>query len=263
MTATEGSVGPKAAILNRFRLDGKVAVVTGASSGLGVAFAEGLASAGADVVLGARREAMLADTVDRVVTTGRAALAVKTDVREPDECEHLASAAVERFGKIDILVNNAGIATAAPATREAPADFRAVYDVNLFGAYWMCKACVPSMPAGGSIVNISSVLGLISVGMPQAAYASSKAALIALTRDLCQQWTGRRGIRVNAVVPGFIPSEMTTDDYPNWPVVMPMIPMGRLGTPEECAAAVVFLASDASSYMSGSVVAVDGGLLTW
>ena len=120
---------------------------------------------------------------------------------------------MEEFGRVDILVNNAGIGTAMPATREAPEDFRKVIDVNLNGCYWMAQACGRVMQPGSSIINISSVLGITTAGLPQAAYAASKAGLIGLTRDLAQQWTGRKGIRVNAVAPGFFASEMT-EQYP-------------------------------------------------
>lgn len=249
-------------ILDRFRLDDRVAVVTGASSGLGVAFAHALASAGAHVVLGARRADRLADTAAALAVHGRKVTTVQMDVTQPEDCERLAAEAAAAHGQIDILVNNAGIGIAVPALKEHPDQFRGVMDVNLFGAYWMAKACGQHMKPGSSVVNISSVLGLVSLGLPQAAYATSKGALIALTRDLAQQWTGRKGIRVNALAPGFFPSEMT-EEYDNWDVVMPLIPAGRLGEVEEVAAAAVFLASDAASYISGTVLAVDGGLLTW
>ena len=120
---------------------------------------------------------------------------------------------MEEFGRVDVLVNNAGIGTAVPATRETPEQFRQVIDVNLNGCYWMAQACGRVMQPGSSIINISSVLGLTTAGLPQAAYAASKAGLIGLTRDLAQQWTGRKGIRVNAIAPGFFASEMT-DQYP-------------------------------------------------
>ena len=118
-----------------------------------------------------------------------------------------------QFGRVDVLVNNAGVGTAVPATRETPEQFRSVIDVNLNGCYWMAQACGRVMQPGSSIINISSVLGLTTAGLPQAAYAASKAGLIGLTRDLAQQWTGRKGIRVNALAPGFFESEMT-DQYP-------------------------------------------------
>ena len=131
-----------------FRLDGKVAVVTGASSGLGVAFAQALAEAGADVALGARRVERLADTAALVEAAGRRALTVATDVSDPDSCQALVDAAMEEFGRVDVLVNNAGIGTAVPATRETPEQFRGVIDVNLNGCYWMAQACGRVMQPG-------------------------------------------------------------------------------------------------------------------
>ena len=160
-------------------------------------------------------------------------------------------------------MNNAGIGTAAPATRETPEQFRKVIDVNLNGSYWMAQACGRVMEPGSSIVNIGSVLGSTTAGLPQAAYAASKAAIIGLTRDLAQQWTGRKGIRVNALAPGFFPSEMT-DQYPEGYLdqMMWRIPAGRVGDAKELTAALVFLAGDASSYVTGVTLPVDGGMLT-
>ena len=147
-------------VLDRFRLDGKVAVVTGASSGLGVAFAKALAEAGADVVLGARREDRLPETGKLVEAAGRRFAYKKTDVTNPEECDALIAFALEKFGKADILVNNAGVGTAVPATRETPEQFRSVIDVNLMGAYWMAQAFAKANKDGGVIVNISSILGI-------------------------------------------------------------------------------------------------------
>ena len=147
-------------VLDRFRLDDKVAIVTGASSGLGVAFARALAEAGADVVLGARRAERLEETQEARRGAGRRAIAVSADVSEPEDCQALVDAAVEQLGRVDILVNNAGVGTAYPATREEPDEFRKVIDVNLNGCYWMAQACGRVMEPGSSIVNISSVLGL-------------------------------------------------------------------------------------------------------
>ena len=200
-------------ITDLFSLDGKVVVVTGASSGLGVAFAEAFAQAGADVALGARRVERLADTAALVEAAGRRAVSVATDVSSPDDCAGLVEAAMTAFGRVDVLVNNAGVGTAYPATKETPEQFRQVIDVNLNGCYWMAQSCGRVMQPGSSIINISSVLGLTTAGLPQAAYAASKAGLIGLTRDLAQQWTGRKGIRVNALAPGFFDSEMT-ETYP-------------------------------------------------
>jgi NAD(P)-dependent dehydrogenase (short-subunit alcohol dehydrogenase family) len=250
-------------ITDLFRLDDKVAVVTGASSGLGVAFAQALAEAGADVALGARRADRLADTQKAVEDAGRRAISVPTDVARPEDCQALVDAAMSEFGRVDILVNNAGIGTAAPATREAPEQFRQVIDVNLNGCYWMAQACGRVMQPGSSIVNISSVLGLTTAGLPQAAYAASKAGLIGLTRDLAQQWTGRKGIRVNALAPGFFASEMT-DQYPEGYLESQMtrVLAGRAGDPVELAAALIFLVSDAGGYVTGTTMPVEGGMLT-
>jgi NAD(P)-dependent dehydrogenase (short-subunit alcohol dehydrogenase family) len=252
---------PNTTVPDLFRLDGKVAVVTGASSGLGVAFAQGLAEAGADVVLGARRVERLEETAGLVTAAGRRALAVATDVSEPDSCTALVEAAMAELGRVDVLVNNAGVGTAVPATRETPEQFRQVIDVNLNGCYWMAQACGRVMQPGSSIINISSVLGLTTAGLPQAAYSASKAGLIGLTRDLAQQWTGRKGIRVNAVAPGFFTSEMT-DQYPPDYLESQNArnPMGRKGDPAELAATVVFMASDAAGYITGQTLAVDGGM---
>jgi NAD(P)-dependent dehydrogenase (short-subunit alcohol dehydrogenase family) len=248
-------------VLDLFRLDGKVAIVTGASSGLGVTFAVALAEAGADLVLGARRVTGLEETKRLVEATGQRALVVETDVARPEDCQRLVDSGLESFGRVDVLVNNAGVGTAVPATRETPEQFRAVIDVNLNGCYWMAQACGRVMPPGSSIVNISSVLGLTTANLPQAAYAASKSGLIGLTRDLAQQWTGRKGIRVNALAPGFFDSEMT-EQYPDGylELMSHRIPVGRKGMPLELAAALVFLASDAGGYVTGQTLAVDGGM---
>ena len=248
-------------INDMFRLDGKVAIVTGASSGLGVAFAQGLAEAGADVVLGARRVDRLEATAQLVRDEGRRALTVATDVADPAQCQALVDAAMAEFGHVDILVNNAGIGTAVPATHETPEQFRQVIDVNLHGCYWMAQSCGRVMGPGSSIINISSVLGLTTASLPQAAYAASKAGLIGLTRDLASQWTGRKGIRVNAIAPGFFESEMTQQYPPGYLEAMtPRIPTGRKGDPRELAATVVFLASPAAGYITGQTMPVDGGM---
>ncbi|MCD6639404.1 MAG: glucose 1-dehydrogenase [Nocardioides sp.] len=248
-------------VLDMFRLDGKVVIVTGASSGLGVAFAHGFAQAGADVVLGARRVEKLQAVADAVRTNGRQVLTVETDVADPEQCQRLVDAAMEKFGHVDVLVNNAGVGTAVPATKETPEQFRQVIDVNLNGCYWMAQACGRVMQPGSSIINISSILGITTGGLPQAAYSASKAGLGGLTRDLAQQWMGRKGIRVNALCPGFFASEMT-DTYPDGylDLALQRVPAGRTGDPHELAATAVWLASPAAGYVNGQMIPVDGGL---
>ena len=244
-----------------FRLDGMVAIVTGASSGLGAAAAVALARAGADVALGARRTEGLADTARAVEAVGRKAVVVATDVTDAGACEHLAATAKEELGRVDVLLNNAGVATAVPATRETPEEFTRVVDVNLTGAFQMATAAARRMEDGGSIVNVSSIIALTTAGLPQAAYSASKAAVLGLTRDLAQQWTGRKGIRVNAICPGFFPTEMTDQYLPGYlESVMARVLVGRAGDPEEFAATAVFLASPASGYITGATIVVDGGV---
>ena len=251
--------------MNRFDLDGKVAIVTGASSGLGVAFALALAEAGADVALGARRTELLDETKGKITALGRRAIAVATDVAKPEDCERLVAQAVEQLGSADILINNAGVGSVVPSHKEDPADFARVLSINLTGAYQMAqsfgRACIAA-GHGGSIVNISSVLGMVATDAPQAAYVASKAGLLGLTRELAMQWTLRRGIRVNALVPGLISTDMTAAIEANEQALAQAtasIPLKRLGTADELIGALLLLASDAGSYITGSSIVVDGG----
>jgi len=248
-------------VLDLFRLDGKVVIVTGSSSGLGVSFARGFAEAGANLVLGARRVDRMAQTAALVEQAGGRVRTHQTDVADPDQCQQLVDAAMAEFGHVDVLINNAGVGTAVPTSRETADEFRAVIDVNLNGSYWMAQACGRVMGPGSSIINIASVLGLTTAGLPQAAYSASKAGIIGLTRDLAQQWSGRKGIRVNALAPGFFVSEMTDELKPGYlDSLMPRIVMGRLGDATELAATAVWLASSAAGYVTGQTIVVDGGL---
>jgi NAD(P)-dependent dehydrogenase (short-subunit alcohol dehydrogenase family) len=248
---------------NRFRLDGKVAVVTGASSGLGVAIAQGMAAAGADVAIGARRTDLLDRTRELVEKGGRRCVAVQTDVTKVDECQRLVATAVDRLGGCDVLVNNAGIGGKYhPATEDPPEHFRQVVDVNLMGSYWMSQAAGRVMPPGSAVVNLSSVMAVTTAKMPAAGYSAAKAGVLGLTRDLAAQW-GAKGIRVNAILPGVFLTEATGNYSPNYQrkLIDARVPAGRLGDPVDIASTAVFLASEASAYITGVGIPVDGGVL--
>lgn len=248
-------------VLDRFRLDGRVAIVTGASSGLGAGFARALASAGATVVLAARRQEKLEALATEIRADGGKVSTVSCDVSEPEQCAAMVRTAMDEHGRIDILVNNAGLGTAVPALKETPEQFRSVVDVNLNGAYWAAKECAAVMGPGSSIVNVASVLGLTAGFAPQAAYSATKAAVLGLTRDLSAQWGSRRGIRVNALAPGYFASEMTDEiPAPMLETITGRTVFGRLGLQPELDAALVFLVSDASSFVTGTTLTVDGGM---
>jgi NAD(P)-dependent dehydrogenase (short-subunit alcohol dehydrogenase family) len=260
--ATAQSFGPPS-WQSRFRLDGKVAVVTGASSGLGVAIAQGLAAAGADVAIGARRLDLLAHTRETVERLGRRCVAVRTDVTRVDDCDSLVGAAVAELGGCDVLVNNAGIGgDYNPATEDPPDHFRHVVDVNLMGSYWMAQAAGRVMRPGSAIVNLSSVMAVTTAKMPAAGYSAAKAGVLGMTRDLAAQW-GSKGIRVNAILPGVFLTEATANYSPHYQdkIIKTRVPAGRLGDPIEIASTAVFLASDAAAYITGVGVPVDGGVL--
>ncbi|MBP2367776.1 SDR family NAD(P)-dependent oxidoreductase [Pseudonocardia parietis] len=251
--------------LAAFRLDGRTAVVTGASSGLGARFALVLAAAGADVAIGARRTTELEEVARSVRALGRRCVAVRTDVAQAEDCRALVEAARQELGGPDILVNNAGTGYAARAENDDPARAAGLLQTNLVGALQMCQAAGRAMiegGRGGAVVNVASALGLTAGTVPQAAYSASKAGLLGLTRDLAQQWSGRHGIRVNALAPGYVETEMTAPLVASENALtraVERIPMGRIGTVDELAGALLLLTSPAGSYITGSTLCVDGG----
>ena len=243
-------------------LNGRVAIVTGASSGLGANFARVLAKSGAKVVLAGRRAERLRALADELGADQ--AEAVPTDVADEAAVGLLVDRAVDRFGRLDVMGNNAGVIDGGPAEMESLADFERVIRVNLTAVFIDCREAARVMlPAGrGSIVNIASVAGFgsLSERYPLAGYVASKSGVVGLTRELGAQWAAR-GVRVNAIAPGWFPSEMTGQlqdpRQVNW--IERRTPMGRVGRLEELNGALVFLASDASSFVVGQTVAVDGG----
>ncbi|WP_236787785.1 SDR family NAD(P)-dependent oxidoreductase [Amycolatopsis sp. GM8] len=248
--------------LRAFRLDGRVVIVTGATSGLGLGFARAVTAVGGSVVLAGRRKDRLTDIEGKLAAGGARVASQQTDVADPDECRRLVDFAMAEFGRVDGLVNNAGVGESMPASRATPEHFRGVIDINLGGVFWMAQACAKVMRPGSSIVNVSSVLGLIAPRFPQAAYAASKAGVIGLTRDLAQQWSGRKGIRVNALCPGYFRTEMTEDGVRELAQnVQANSMMGRFGTQEELDPALIYLLGSGSSYTTGTTLVVDGGMV--
>jgi 3-oxoacyl-[acyl-carrier protein] reductase len=244
-------------------LTGKAALVTGGSRGIGKAIGLRLARQGADVAFSYRgnTEASKA-TADEIESIGTKSLAIQGDVKDPESADAVVKAALEAFGKVDILVNNAGITRDDLIMRMTEEAWRDVLETNLFGAFWMTKAVTrPMLKArAGRIVNITSVSGQAGQ-MGQANYSSAKAGLIGLTKATARELASR-GITVNAVAPGFVLTELT-QGLPEalQAEITARTPLGRFGTTEEVADAVAFLASDEAGYITGQVLAVDGGLV--
>jgi len=248
-------------VLDRFRLDGKVAVVTGGNRGLGLAFARALTEVGARVVIAARDQPR---SMERAGELG--ATAVEADVTDPDSVAAMLETVTATLGPVDVLVNNAGVCFHGPALEVPAVEWRAVWDVNVDGLWNCCRVVGAQMVErrGGVIVNIGSLSGLI-VNRPQMqpAYNASKAAVHQLTKSLAAEWAPH-GVRVNALAPGYIKTEMAPVDRPefrrNW---IEDAPMQRYAYPHELGPSLVYLASDASSFMTGSVLVVDGGYSLW
>ena len=255
--------------LDKFKLDGKIAVVTGAARGIGLAATEALAEAGALVVLTDMNPDLLRSAVEGLEAKGYRVEGEVLDVTDVKGVEAVRDAVLSRHGRVDILVNNAGIAISNhPAETMTDEVWNKVIDVNLNGVFWCCRAFGKSMleNGGGSIVNVGSMSGFI-VNRPQeqANYNASKAAVHHPTRSLAAEW-GARGVRVNSVAPTYIDTEMNKyvyDDpemYRHW---VGGTPMNRLGRTDEVASVILFLASEASSLMTGSIVLADGGYVCW
>lgn len=250
--------------VEEFRLNGRTVVVTGASSGLGARFVRVAAGAGARVIAAGRRAARLEALVGEVSSAGGSAVPVECDVTIDSDVDHLISGAVETTGRLDVLVNAAGIAPEEDEEIESLALFRSVLAVNLVGLYACARAAGRVMigSGGGSIINVASISGLVAGDGPDTpSYAASKGAVINLSRELAVRWAPH-SVRVNSIAPGWFPSEMTAETLSSEHgrhFVESRTPLGRPGAPNELDGALLFLASDASTYVTGHTLVVDGG----
>jgi len=252
-------------ILDLFRLDGKTALVTGATRGIGLGIATALAEAGAHVIMSSRHPKP--DVVQALKDRDFRIDYLQADVAKPAEVQKLVKDAAAITGRLDIVVNNAGVAQHGETHDFTEANYRKIMDINLDSVFYACQAALGPMrqQGGGVILNIGSISGIISnVPQPQAAYNASKAGVHMLTKSIASDYAGEN-IRVNAIAPGYIGTDMTAGGYanPDWaPVWRSMTPMPKVGTPQDIAAAALYLCSDASGYVTGEVLAIDGGYLT-
>jgi NAD(P)-dependent dehydrogenase (short-subunit alcohol dehydrogenase family) len=250
-----------------FNLDGRVAVVTGAASGLGIEFSEAMAEAGADVVCSDVNEGACEETAERVRGLGRDALAVRCDVSKEDDVKAMVERAVERFGGVDVLFNNAGIADAAPVHEYPTENWHQVIDVDLHGVYYCARECLKVMVGQGSgkIINVASIWGLAGASsvFPIPAYNAAKGAVVNLTRELGLEYA-TQGIQVNAICPGFFRSRLAGGAYddPDFvSAITEFTPMKRVAEASEIRGAAIFVASAASENMTGQMLVLDGGVL--
>ncbi len=253
-------------ILDRFSMKGKVSIVTGGNRGIGRAIAQGLAEAGSNVVIAARNAERNASVVEELKATGVEVMAVTTDVSRREDLENMLDKVVTRFGKIDSLVNSAGIGFHAEALTLEDAEWDRLFAINLEGVWKSCQVVGRHMAANGtgSIVNIGSISGFI-INRPQwhSPYGISKAAVHHLTKSLAAEWAGK-GVRVNAIAPGYVKTGIASTEYEDYRHYWKdEVPMQRYAVPEEIAPTALLLASDAGSFITGSVFIVDGGYTLW
>ena len=252
-----------------FNLTGQVAIVTGGSRGLGLEMAEALGEAGATVVVTARRQQWLSSAEQSLRKAGTTCLALQCDGSQPEQVAQVVAQVVQQFGRIDVLVNNAGISWAEPLETMPVEKWREVFETNATGCFLMSRAVGLQMirsGTSGSMINIASVMGLVGLApeiIDAAGYSASKGAVISFTRDMAVKWA-RHGIRVNAIAPGFFETRLSTGVLKrSLREIERITPMARIGLPGEMKGAVVFLASRASSYVTGQVLSVDGGTTAW